>query len=67
MRRRVNFWAYDQSPEWIPEWIIKAILAVTCFIWGHEPERDMCNHPEHDFCVWCLKSMPNSWTPQPRR
>jgi len=24
----------------------------------HEPIRDQCNRPEHDFCIWCRKLMP---------
>jgi hypothetical protein len=33
------------------------------FVGAHQPERDQCGIPAHDFCLWCGKSMPNSWRP----
>lgn len=34
-----------------------------CAFLGHLPERDQCMRPEHDYCVWCLRSMPYAWSP----
>jgi hypothetical protein len=34
---------------------------LACFFTGHTPERDHCMRPEHDFCLWCHKPMPNTW------
>lgn len=35
-------------------------LWVLCQVYGHKPIADQCNKPEHDFCVYCSKPMPNS-------
>lgn len=35
-------------------------LWALCLYFGHEPVADQCNKPEHDFCVYCHKSMPGS-------
>ena len=37
------------------------IQKAMCVLTGHVPERDHCGRPEHDFCCWCQKAMPNSW------
>lgn len=31
---------------------------IICFFAGHVSERDQCDKPEHDFCLWCFKPMP---------
>lgn len=42
----------------------KSGLWILCKIYGHEPERDQCGIPEHDFCGWCNRSMPNMYVPK---
>jgi len=43
------------------DWTGDKVAKVTCAMVGHQPERDQCNRPEHDFCFWCKKSMPGQW------
>lgn len=38
-----------------------ALQRIVCFISGHTPVRDQCMKPEHDYCLWCTKSMPYKW------
>lgn len=40
-------------------WFEDRIHATICALFGHSPERDQCNMPEHDFCRWCNASTPN--------
>lgn len=47
-------WAFDA----LPLWMYDALARTCCFLVGHEPERDMCGKPEHDYCAWCLKPQP---------
>lgn len=49
----------DINPLW---WVADFAHKTVCFFSGHTPERDQCNNPDHDFCLWCGKSMPDSWT-----
>jgi hypothetical protein len=49
---------YEEFEEGIKAWACE-------FVGSHEPTRDQCNLPEHDFCGWCSKSMPNSWKKEP--
>lgn len=35
-------------------------LRLLCIYFGHKPVADQCDKPEHDFCVYCNKLMPNS-------
>lgn len=35
-------------------------LRALCLYFGHEPVADQCDLPDHDFCVYCHKRMPNS-------
>lgn len=37
----------------------EAIGNAVCSVVGHEPERDQCNLPEHDYCQWCRMRMPH--------
>jgi hypothetical protein len=57
LRRRMLFTA-GESERW--HWLNTAGQWVTCRVAGHEPERDQCGRPEHDFCLWCNKSMPHA-------
>lgn len=41
--------------------VIERASSDLCEIAGHEPTRDQCGMPEHDFCVWCNKAMPGQW------
>jgi hypothetical protein len=54
---------WDNEPNWwtflSDRWnTSRPVLRVLCLFKGHVPERDMCNMPEHDFCLWCMKSTP---------
>ncbi len=39
------------SDGWAAEWLCRLLLA-------HEATEDHCLKPEHDFCLYCGKSMP---------
>lgn len=59
LRQRVLF-TFDEAPLGL--WRLNdPIQWVLCRIQGHQPERDQCGRPEHDYCLWCGKSMPDSW------
>lgn len=53
----------DTDKDWV-ERLHYPLQRAICTIHGHVPERDQCMRPEHDFCLWCHKSMPNSWKPK---
>lgn len=48
-------WRAEDSPVWGHK--------IICALLGHEPGAD-CALPQHDFCLWCMKSMPGK---APRR
>lgn len=31
---------------------------IRCLMRGHDPTLESCHKPEHDYCIWCWKSMP---------
>ena len=51
-----QLWFKDVDSE-----IVTYLMKAFCDLIEHEPERDQCGIPEHDYCYWCRKSMPNSW------
>lgn len=52
-------WLWDGWPsEHAPDWTVRLASWIGCRIGGHEPTGDQCGKPEHDFCLWCSKSMP---------
>ncbi len=53
--KRYSFWLEDHLPVWLP---LGWLRRLGCFLWGHLPIVDMCGQPEHDFCAWCMASMP---------
>lgn len=58
LRKRVMLWSeINYTRLW---WVNTAGQWVICRIAGHDPERDHCGRPEHDFCLWCHKSMPHA-------
>lgn len=68
MKRRVTQWIWfteDRFPDWLLgsrayDWARGWIARVECALNGHKPVRDQCGMPDHDFCVFCLKSMPGA-------
>jgi len=43
-----------------PDRVLDTILSGTekvqqvfCMVLGHESTGDQCEHPEHDYCLWC--------------
>jgi len=62
-RRQLSFWRHEKAPDWTPTWFLAALDKLGCLLAGHEPERDQCGRPDHDFCLWCMKSMPNAAEP----
>lgn len=37
---------------------VRGLMALLCEGLGHQPTRDQCNRPEHDYCVWCRAKTP---------
>lgn len=51
----------DDRPEWanhLVDPLIDPASRLLCLVCGHQPVNDQCGCLEHDFCVWCRKSMP---------
>lgn len=48
----------DNWVWWICDRIQWAGTKLLCLTFGHKPVPDQCPYPEHDFCVFCNKSMP---------
>lgn len=46
-----------KTENW-PWWTDVIISPVACLILGHYPIGDQCGKPDHDYCAWCMKSMP---------
>lgn len=46
-----------KTEDW-PWWTDVIISPVACFILGHYPIPDQCGKELHDYCCWCMKSMP---------
>lgn len=62
MKLRLQRWVMIHIGEKPSLWWLNDLAhAVLCLVFGHTPERDQCNNPEHDYCLWCGKSMPNQW------
>lgn len=58
-------WVYDHSKhEWMylgPFW--EVVNKIECFLLGHHSIPDHCGIPEHDYCMFCRKSMPGAAHP----
>ncbi|HEY6018638.1 MAG TPA: hypothetical protein VIY48_01745 [Candidatus Paceibacterota bacterium] len=52
---------FEDNKWWAPWWLEGLLQKTLCFLTGHTPERDQCGIPDHDYCLWCQKSMPNTW------
>jgi hypothetical protein len=77
-RARINLWLSDTQYEWwmrCGAWsdpfvnaqvrlIEKPAKWLLCRLFGHKAIGDQCGIPEHDFCVWCDRSLPGQ---APRR
>lgn len=60
--RKAVLWCYelevsDDHADAIEEAAV-ILQAALCVAYGHEPVRDQCDRPEHDFCVWCRAITP---------
>lgn len=53
--RKKIFWKTEDIDTW---WIAEAINWTACKLLGHNAVPDHCGMPKHDFCAWCMKSMP---------
>ena len=64
MRKKIMHWLWrDDRGPWAQVLVDMAVSPATricCAIWGHQPERDQCGIPDHDFCLWCLRRMPGA-------
>lgn len=49
-----------EAPDWLPTWVADSVARIACRIWGHQPAAE-CSIPEHDFCLWCQRSMPGQF------
>jgi hypothetical protein len=56
-RQRVHKRLFFLAEEW-PWWLEDPWRKMCCVFLGHEPIPDQCGKPEHDFCAWCMKSLP---------
>lgn len=54
LKTKIHQGLMSHTPWWINDWGQKILCRVT----GHDPQQDQCLRPEHDFCIWCNKSMP---------
>lgn len=56
IHQKIHFWL-DSLPYslW---WVNVFGNWATCKILGHVPIADQCGIPNHDFCAYCMKSMP---------
>lgn len=75
VRERIRRWLFWKTEAWddlvcdrdwplwafMPDWVGRLACAV---LFSHEAIQDNCGKPDHDFCVWCRKSMPNQ-APRP--
>lgn len=39
-------------------WLEGVGVVLLCEVFGHKAIADQCNKPEHDRCVYCMKSLP---------
>jgi hypothetical protein len=53
--------ALPQDRQDAVEEACKQLDKALCEIIGHEPTRDHCGIPEHDFCLWCNTPLPGQW------
>ena len=61
MRKKINWWLWNDTPDWFADHFGYQIESVLCFFYGHNPIPDQCGMPEHDLCVFCNKLMPFSY------
>lgn len=40
-------------------WLSEKLIKVVCLFYGHYIIGDQCGIPEHRYCTYCGKSMPN--------
>lgn len=57
-KRRGRF--YPDAVWWCADRWEDAVRHGLCAVFGHSPTRDQCGRPEHDFCLWCSKTMPGA-------
>lgn len=56
IHQKIHFWLDDLPYSlW---WLNEAGNWLTCKILGHIAIPDQCMNADHDFCAYCLKSMP---------
>lgn len=60
LRQKISFWLDRQ--DWLDHdrtvWIETVGNWLACKVLGHCPIPDQCLNPKHDYCAFCLKSMP---------
>jgi hypothetical protein len=49
-------WA-DDVIDWTEEYVARPGQWLLCRLFGHIPTTE-CPYPDHDYCLWCRKSMP---------
>lgn len=50
----------DRLPDRLWDYLpIRRLQQTLCLIEGHTPIPDQCSQPEHDYCAWCQKSLPD--------
>jgi len=54
---REDNWSADD--EELGNLLEAAICNLLCDRYGHQVADDQCMKPDHRFCVWCHKGMPN--------
>lgn len=58
IRKWFMHWLWHGKPVKKPLWFGVVVSRLACLIFGHEPTADHCGRPEHDHCLWCMRSMP---------
>jgi hypothetical protein len=49
--------ALERVIDHIERWVEKPLVRLLCKLFEHKPGSD-CSIPEHDFCIYCGRSMP---------
>jgi hypothetical protein len=58
VEERIDDWPISERFDYPSTRPFGATQRFLCRLFGHDPIRDQCGIPEHDFCVFCHASTP---------